>query len=55
MRDTLARLPPGWLIVCVNVTKMERENINDLATQAWLEDSARCEGFYLYNVPLFFG
>lgn len=34
MRGTLAGLPRGWPIVGVNVTKMDGEDINDLATQA---------------------
>lgn len=50
MRATLAGLPRGWPIVGVNVTKMDGEDFNDLATQAWLGDSASCEGFCLYDV-----
>lgn len=50
MRDTLARLSHGWPIVGLNVTKMDREDISDLATQSWLEDSASCQGFCLYDV-----
>lgn len=55
MKATLARLSPGWLVVCVNVTKTNREGINNLATQAWLKDSASNEGSCLYDVILFFG
>lgn len=50
MRGTLARLPRGWPLVGINITKMNREDFNDLATQASLGDSASCEGFCLYDV-----
>lgn len=50
MRAALAGPPWGWSIVGVNVSKMDGEDISDLATQAWLEDPASCEGFCLYDV-----